>query len=304
MFIWPFSSCVSYWFLLQGYTWQNWVSAPSQINNKGLCLCQLLDERLLSSCIAFLFHFQWIKLKQWVSLLPQSKGIWGFPWDDKMSHLNMQCFLFLFLQRIGNQSWVSRSHWTEQIWGLPTGQHMGWKIPSDHALILSFYSREIFDKYRWVSPPKLKNWGLPVWAVGWDFPLIIYCFCFFFPGLRAAELSKFSSIQWGNLGSSHGIGHEMIIWPFSSCFSYLFLLQKKTLQNWVSLCSQIKNIRVCLCELWDEMFLSSHIALLFLFQRNELKHWVSPLPCTQECRVSHEMTSCPSSSCVTFLFLF
>ena len=107
MIIWPFSSCVSYWFLLQGYTWQNWVSAPSQINNKGLCLCQLLDERLLSSCIAFHFLFQTNKLKNWVSLLPRTKWIWGFQWDDKLYHLTIHCFPLPFWQTNGNQHWVS-----------------------------------------------------------------------------------------------------------------------------------------------------------------------------------------------------
>lgn len=100
-------------------------------------------------------------------------------------------------------------------------------------------------------------------AAGWDIPLIMHCFCFSFAASHASELSKSPSLHWRNSGSSHGIILGMIIWPFSSCISYLFLLQRNKLKYWVRLLSQITNAEVCL---W--MICSFHHVLLFsLFYR-------------------------------------
>ena len=60
------------------------------------------------------------------------------------------------LQRFRIQSWVICSHQTEGICGPPRGQSMGQKIPSDHTLLFSFFSRETVWDYGWVSSPKLK----------------------------------------------------------------------------------------------------------------------------------------------------
>ena len=48
-------------------------SLPNQIQ-KGMCLYELWDEMFLSSRIVFLF--QGNKLKNQVSLLPHTKGVW------------------------------------------------------------------------------------------------------------------------------------------------------------------------------------------------------------------------------------
>ena len=66
------------------------------------------------------------------------------------------------------------------------------------------------------------------------------------------------------------------------------------MRRWVSLPSHIKIVEVFLCELWDEMFLSSHI--VFLFQDTKLKNQVSLLPRTKGVWVPHGMTSCATSS--------
>ena len=68
------------------------------------------------------------------------------------------------------------------------------------------------------------------------------------------------------------------------------------MRRWVSLPSHIKIVGVFLCELWDEMFLSSRIVFLFLFQGNKLKNQVSLLPRTKGVWVPHGMTSCATSS--------
>ena len=62
-----------------------------------------------------------------------------------------------------------------------------------------------------------------------------------------------------------------------------------------SLPNQIQK-GICLCELWDEMFLSSRIVFLFLFQDTKLKNQVSLLPRTKGVWVPHGMTSCATSS--------
>ena len=140
----------------------------------------------------------------------------------------------------------------------------GMSSSSHHALFLLFLCRDIRCKVMWVSLPKPNKFGVFPWHQPWDDNRTLLIMCIL--------LVPFAERLAAKLGES-------------------------PLPNY------IKN-GVCLCELWDEMFLSSCTAFLFLFQDNKLKNWVSLLSPNKEIRVSHGMTSCATSSCPVFSVLF
>lgn len=125
----------------------------------------------------------------------------------------------------------------EQIWGPSMGLRMGWKIPSDHALLFSFFSRETVWNDRWVSPHRLKTSGSSCVSCGMRCSSHQALFLLFLCKLNAANLSNSQSVHRRNFGSPHRISCEMIIWRFSPSICYLFILQRNKLQNWVSAAS-------------------------------------------------------------------
>lgn len=204
------------------------------------------------------------------------------------------------------QIWVSLPPCSEGIWGLPMGSAMGWSSdPSHHPFFICFFCRDTSFKTGWVLSPKLKTKGSASvscgmncsshhvllssffssetnWKIGWVFfPEPKQCgvshgmtncpisasiaFFFFFTDIRNSLMSKLHSVNGANLGSFHGTAYGMKdpLWP---CTALLFLFQRNSMKWQVSLPSQIKNIGVFLCELWDEMFLSSGLVFAFPLQ--------------------------------------
>ena len=234
MIIRPFPSCISHLFLLQKHRLPYWVSPPSQIrNNKGALPVWAVGwvhdahHALLSSFFASGKNWRigWAsfpKLKE----CGVSHGMTSCP----TSSCGAFSFFSLFaLQRYGIHSWVSCRQKPEGIWGLPKGLCMGWKIPSDLALLFSFFYRETFKKDGWVSTPKLKSLGSSGVSCGMRCSSHHALVLFSLAEYSAVILSKSPHRQGRNSEASRGISHGRIIWPFSSCISYLFILQSNTL---------------------------------------------------------------------------
>ena len=134
----------------------------------------------------------------------------------------------------------------------------------------------------WVSPlSHIRKKGFPMGVVGWNVPLIMRHFSLSFSENKIEEVGESSSLNQRNLGSSQGTTYGLKC-PLSPCTDFLFLSQRNTLKRLVSLLSQIEITALSLCELWDEMFLSSFTVSAFPLQVDVLLIWVSLPPQTKE----------------------
>lgn len=182
------------------------------------------------------------------------------------------CISFVcILQREKMQRWVSLLPQSEGILGLPMALAMGWAaVPSDHALLCSFFSRGESCNVGWVFFPKPKYFRS---SHGKLLLLIIHCYgvSFFLPIFLIPvwyRTCHYPLTRKKELDCRHGSSHAMrcSLWP---CISFASILQEEKMQCWVSLIPQtvgILDLPMALAGGWAAIP-SDHVLLCSSFSR-------------------------------------